>query len=87
MAILWTVVGILVPVLVGAALSLMGLSPPEFLYARVCFVAAAVVLGSVDILWHAGTDHVLALRLAVGVPIWLLIGVGLPEILQCVETL
>jgi hypothetical protein len=30
---------------------------------------------------------VLALRLAVGVPIWLLIGVGLPEILQCVETL
>jgi hypothetical protein len=81
-AILWTIVGILVPLLVGAALSLIALSPPEFFYAKVCFIAAASVLFVMQVYWASTTSHGILGRLAVSVPILLLVGIGLPEALQ-----
>jgi hypothetical protein len=49
--ILWTVAGITVPLLLGTAWAMIGLSPPEFLIARVCVgVAAAIFLGT-SLVW------------------------------------
>jgi hypothetical protein len=84
-AVLWTIVGILVPVLVGAGLTFIGYVPPEFGYARACFIGAACLLLSMQLYWAATTTHGLSARMMVSLPILLLIGVGLPEALQWVE--
>ncbi len=85
MEIMWTIVGIIVPLLVGGAISMVGLTPPEFIYARIGFILSAIVLGTASVIWAAVTEQPLGIRLFVTTPIALLIGIGLPESLQWVS--
>jgi hypothetical protein len=50
-AIIWTVVGVLEPLLIGAVFSILGYARPEFKMAIRFIYAAAFLVGSVDILW------------------------------------
>ena len=43
--ILWGVVGILVPMLIGIGMSFVGMSPPAFRAASVCFIYCCVSFG------------------------------------------
>jgi len=81
----WTVVGIVVPLLLGVMFALVGLNPPEFKAARICLVLSVVSLGGMDTYWHFMTDRSLAFRLAIGFLIWGSIGVGLPEGLRWIS--
>lgn len=49
--ILWTVTGVLVPLLLGTAWAMLGLSPPEFWIARCCVGMAALIFIGVAIIW------------------------------------
>jgi hypothetical protein len=49
--ILWTVTGIVVPLLLGTAWAMMGLSPPEFWIARGCVGVAAILFIGTAIVW------------------------------------
>jgi hypothetical protein len=40
----WTVVGVVVPVLVGIGVGVMSMAPPDFGIAKACFTASAIVL-------------------------------------------
>jgi hypothetical protein len=82
--ILWTAVGIIVPVLVGWGASMMGLNPPEFKVARWCFWLSALILAAMTTYWLTTTDQPIAIRIVVGVLVGALIFVGLPETLRWV---
>ena len=82
MEIAWSVVAILVPLLIGAGLSMIGLSPPEFLIARWCFWLSATILGGMELFWQVQTERSGIMRIGVGVLIWVTILVGLPELLR-----
>jgi hypothetical protein len=49
--ILWTVAGILVPLLLGTAWAMIGLTPPEFWIARGCIILAAIIFAGVSLFW------------------------------------
>lgn len=78
----WTVVGVVVPVLVGTGYTCVGLVPPEFRRARYCFYFAATVLGGMEIVWYTQTGWPFIWRVAVASLICLTIGIGLPETLR-----
>jgi hypothetical protein len=84
MEILWGAVSVAVGILVGAAFSVMGMSPPQFRLARGFFIVSAVILGAMSFLWEVQTDRPALWRIAVGVTLWVVIGVGLPECLRWV---
>jgi hypothetical protein len=49
--IMWTITGIMVPLLLGTAWAMIGLSPPEFWIARGAVLAAALILSVASIYW------------------------------------
>jgi hypothetical protein len=63
--ILWTVAGILVPLLLGTAWAMIGLSPPEFAIARGCVAVAAIVFIGVSFIWIVLLQWPTGLRLVV----------------------
>ncbi len=77
-AILWTVVGVVVGILLGIGVSALGLTPPEYKFARFCFWASAVCLGVTDILWHLETEWRWWFQLPIGIAVCLLILIVLP---------
>jgi asparagine N-glycosylation enzyme membrane subunit Stt3 len=79
MEIAWTVVAVIVPLLVGVAMNLIGMTPAHFRAAKVCFITAAVLLGGMSIVWDSLTPKPFWFRLAVGISVGAIIGVGLPE--------
>src|ERR1039458_4010817 len=85
MEIAWTIVGIIAPLLLGAMLNLVGLTPPEFRAARICLVLSATILGGMDMVWQIQTGQALWWRLVVGFVIFGLIGAGLPEGLRWIK--
>ncbi len=74
----WTVIGILVPILIGAGLSVVGYPAPEFRTARACFWASALLLGGMDIVWSIKTPHSYSWRAIVGGLVWAAILLFLP---------
>jgi hypothetical protein len=82
----WSVVGIIVPILIGGGLTFAGLTPPEFKRARFCFIFAAVVLGGMEIVWYTQTGFPFVWRVVVASLICLTIGIGLPETLRWMHT-
>jgi hypothetical protein len=54
--ILWTVTGIVVPLLLGTAWAMIGLTPPEFWIARGCVILAALVFGGTALAWAANSE-------------------------------
>jgi hypothetical protein len=79
MELAWTVVGILVPFLVGAAMNLVGMTPAHFRAARACFVLSAILLGGMSVMWQVTTMQPLWFRMVTGGSIGALIGIGVPE--------
>jgi hypothetical protein len=49
--ILWTVTGVVVPLLLGTAWAMVGLAPPEFWIARGCAGVAAFIFGATALVW------------------------------------
>jgi hypothetical protein len=81
----WTVVGIIVPLLIGVGLTFAGLAPPEFKRARFCFIFAALLLGGMEIVWYTQTGFAFVWRVGIASLICLTIGIGLPETLRWVH--
>jgi hypothetical protein len=85
MEIAWTVVGIAVPAAISLGYTFVGLTPPEFRRARICFIGAAVALGGMEIVWYTQTGYPFVWRVIVATLICLTIGIGLPETLRWVR--
>jgi len=81
----WTIVGVLAPLLLGAMLTLVGLTPPEFRAARICLILSATILGGMQMVWQIQTGQPLWWRLVLGFVIFGLIGAGLPEGLRWIS--
>jgi len=81
----WTVVGIVVPLLVGIAVSVVGLNPPESKAARTSLYSAALLLGGMEIVWYMQTGYSFFWRVAIACALCLSIGIGLPEGLRWVK--
>jgi|SRR6185437_4845710 membrane protein implicated in regulation of membrane protease activity len=77
--ILWTVTGVLVPLLLGTAWAMLGLSPPEFLIARCCVVAAAAVFIGVSFIWTVMMGWPTPARIAIAVVLGAVSLVGFSE--------
>jgi hypothetical protein len=84
MEIAWGIVGVVAALLVGVGVSMVGLSPPEYLVARICFCLSAVVLGGTCMVWELRTQEPIWWRITAGVLVWICVGVGLPESLRWV---
>jgi hypothetical protein len=54
--ILWTATGIMVPLLLGTAWAMLGLTPPEFLIARGCVCVSALIFIGTAIVWIVVLD-------------------------------
>lgn len=85
MEIAWTVVAVLVPALWGFAGVFVSITPAEFRAAKWCFWLSAIILGGMDVFWQINTDKPLVFRIVVGIALWSLIGVGLPEVIRWVN--
>lgn len=75
MEILWTIVGIVVPLLVGlgVALAVTEASPNEFKFARACFRLSALILSCMTVYWLFKTDSHVLLKLA----LWYILALGI----------
>jgi hypothetical protein len=67
--ILWAITGIVVPILIGAAISLVGLTPGEFLAARAAFIVAAIMPAAVCGYWLYMSRHPRPWKWLVGVAV------------------
>jgi hypothetical protein len=76
MQIAWYFVGAVVPLLIGVAVSLMGLNPPEFWAARICFAFSSAMTVAMDILWFCSSPKPTIVRSAISIPIWVFAVVG-----------
>lgn len=85
MDIAWTVVGILVPVLIGVGFGVLGYSPAEYKLGRWCFWLSAGSLGGMQLFWEYETERPAITRVVIGLLVWTIIGVGLPELLRWVN--
>ena len=72
------------PTLLGMGYACVGFSPPEFKRARICFYLAAMILGSVEVVWYMQSGWSFWWRVAVATAICLIVGIGLPETLRWV---
>jgi hypothetical protein len=84
--ILWWGTAAVFPLGIGAAIGLLGLSPPEFIAARVGFSIAAVALAGTSTFWILATDRPAWVRLAVGILAGAVLLAGLPEALRWVTS-
>jgi hypothetical protein len=64
--ILWTVTGVVVPLLLGTAWAMVGLTPPEFWIARGCAGLAALILGATALIWLSTSGWPNTARIFVG---------------------
>ena len=85
MEIAWGIVAAVCPLLVGAGISVLGMTPPEFMISRGCFILAATVLAGMGLFWELRTGQPFWWRVAAGVLIWGCSGVGLAESLRWVS--
>ena len=81
----WTVVGIIVSIAIGAGFAVIGLAPPEFKVARICFWGSSVILAGMDIVWSIQTEHSFMWRAIVSGLIGASIFVFLPEGLRLIH--
>jgi hypothetical protein len=63
--ILWTVAGVTVPLLLGTAWAMLGLTPPEFLIARGCVCLAAAIFIGTALVWLVILDWQPSIRIFV----------------------
>jgi hypothetical protein len=63
--ILWTATGIMVPLLLGTAWAMLGLTPPEFLIARGCVCVSAAIFIGTALVWLVVLDWQPGIRIFV----------------------
>lgn len=63
--ILWTLTGVIIPLLLGTAWTMVGFSPPEFWIARACIGISAVIFSAMTLFWLVSLNWPLGGRLAV----------------------
>jgi hypothetical protein len=63
--ILWTATGIMVPLLLGTAWAMLGLTPPEFVIARGCVCVSAAIFIGTAIVWIVVLDWQPGIRIFV----------------------
>ena len=80
----WGTVLAIVAILLGAATSLIGMTPAHFRAPRTCLVLSAILLGGMAVMWQALTLQPLWIRLLVGISVGGIVGGGLPEGLRWV---
>ena len=85
MEIMWTVVGVMVPLLLGSAWAMIGLSPPEFWIARFAIMAAAIILSIASIYWIANIQWPTGPRLLIGAALGIAALIGFSECLRFVN--
>jgi len=89
MEILWGIVGVVCSVLLGLSFAITlagsGMTRGEFLGARLCLYASAVLLGAAEMYTAMVTERPFWFRAASGAAVGLLLFVGLPEILRWVN--
>jgi hypothetical protein len=83
--IFWTVTGIVVPLLLGTAWAMVGLTPPEFWIARGCIGVAALIFGATALIWLAASGWPNTARVFVGVVLGAIAFVGFSEALRWVN--
>ncbi len=81
----WTVVGILVPILIGVGVGVMSMTPPEYWVARVCFTVACILLSAKIGIWLIISESSLAQRTIMVFVLFGIIAVGWVETLRWVE--
>lgn len=81
----WTVVGIIVSIVISAGFAVIGLAPPEFKLARICFWGSSIILAGMDIVWGTQTEHSFMWRAIVSGLIGATIFVLLPEGLRLIH--
>jgi hypothetical protein len=72
--ILWTATGVIVPLLLGTAWAMVGLTPPEFWIARGCVILAALFFGGTTLAWATNSEWSPAARILIA---FFVAGVGL----------
>jgi hypothetical protein len=87
--IVWAIIGIAVPALIGIGLALIAMpnaTPTEFLVARICFCLSAFILLVSTLLWELRTQYPLYSRVIVGSLIGVLFFVVFPLSIQWLHT-
>lgn len=88
MALLWGIVGVVAPALVGIALALVAMpnaTATELIAARVCLSITALVLSAATIIWELKTDSPFTGKLVLGCLMGLLVFVAFPISIQWVN--
>jgi hypothetical protein len=89
MEIVWAIIGITIPALIGIGLALMAMpnaTPTEFLAARVCFCLSSLILLASTLSWELRTQYPFSSRVIVGCLVGALIFVLFPISMQWLDT-
>lgn len=82
--VLWTITGIVVSVLVGVAIGMVGLTPPEFYFAKACFYLSAIILGITTFIWAFVVKSKFS-SISIIILVFLFIGISLPKAIDWVN--
>jgi hypothetical protein len=86
MEIMWTIVGVMVPLLLGSAWAMIGLSPPEFWIARGAVLVAALIFSIASIYWVSALQWPNGPRLLVAAALGIAALVGFSECLRFINS-
>src|ERR1017187_5776420 len=84
----WTIIGIVTPLLIGIGLALMSLpnaTATEFLAARLCFILSVAILTGATLLWELKTEFPIYSKVIVGCVVGILVFVLFPLSIQWVN--
>jgi hypothetical protein len=84
--IMWTIVGVMVPLLLGSAWAMIGLSPPEFWIARGSVLAAALIFSIASIYWISALHWPNGPRLLIAAALGIAALIGFSECLRFINS-
>jgi len=85
MEIMWTITGVMVPLLLGTAWAMLGLSPPEFWIARGSTLVAALIFTASSIVWISNIQWPTSSRVLIAAALGLAALIGFSECLRWVN--
>ena len=87
MEILWTIIAVVVPLLIGLGVALVvpDASSNQLQFARFCFLAAALLLSGQTIYWFLKADVPFAQRCIIGFCVGAVVFIGFPESIRWVN--
>ena len=86
MEIMWTIVGVMVPLLLGSAWAMIGLSPPEFWIARGAILISALIFSIAAIYWISALQWSNGPRLLVAAAMGVAALIGFSECLRFINS-